>query len=127
MNKSIPDQAMHVCENKVFQLTMDGTEEPIGMPSFARISSDFVFEFGVGGTAFKYLLGTIIRGPKARVVCDNLAQLGLTQLMTMTEKDFLRMDGIGPITAAQLAATFEIAKRIQPSQTGGKHRDTNYN
>ncbi|MDC0764867.1 hypothetical protein POF51_29535 [Brevibacillus sp. AG] len=99
---------------KYYQLTIDGAEEAVVMPSFARISSDFIFEFGAGGVTMKYLLGTILRGPKARVVCERLANgIEINQLMNMTEKDFLRIEGIGPITASQLAATFEIAKRLQ--------------
>lgn len=110
----------------MFQLTMDGTEEPVGVPSFARISSNIIFEFGAGGTSLKYLLGTILRGPKARIVSNYLAnEIGINRLMMMTEKDFLKIDGIGPITATQLAATFEIAKRIQ--LVGGYQFEKNYN
>ncbi|WP_103108552.1 hypothetical protein [Brevibacillus reuszeri] len=112
MDKLASDVTDEECK-KYYQLTLEGTEEPVGMPSFAQISSGFIYEYGAGGVSMKHLLGTIIRGPKARSICNYLAdELTMNELMSMSEKDFLRIKGIGPVTAAQLAATFEISKRV---------------
>jgi len=101
-----------VVDENYVQLTIYSEEIPVSVPTFAEISSSFIYEFGADATQLVYLLGVIIGG-RNKVAAENLSAQGIHKLMEMTERDFLREKGIGRITAARLAATFSIARRVQ--------------